>query len=159
MYSSSHRSGSFLTVWTPERVAQAPDPLDAWVCYVQQVLGVPFPTVKEMAGLRRMARVFFEQHPRADFFTLCRVVQWNRTRNRRYRSVLAVFESWKDAWVQKKLPELDPARVDDDVEERITEALKVETNESWRRRLLASKGRDARRQVLSEWMAMRVSHV
>lgn len=158
MYSSSHRSGSWLTVWTPDRVAGAPDPLDAFVCYSQQVLGVPWPTQKDKNALRKQVREFFARYPRADYRTLCRVVQWNRSRNRRFRSVVYVVDTWKDCWVQGKLPELDPPRVDDEVEERIAEAITVETDPYWRRRLIGAQGREARRQTLSEWMAWRMRH-
>jgi hypothetical protein len=154
MTATMHRSGgSWLTTWTPERVVSAPDPVVAFAEFVQQKLGVPWPTQKDLAILRKKITEFFEHYPKLTYFTLCRVVEWCRSRHRRYDRVWKVIDAFRYAWTDGVLPELDPDQTDDSVEDRITAALAVETSPTWRRYLLGATGVSARRQIIEEWEA------
>jgi hypothetical protein len=149
--SHTHRTGQgWLTYWTPEKVVNAPDPAMAWAEYVQQTMGVPYPTIRDMTVLRRKITDFFDHHPQADFYTLCRVAGWCRSRNRRFQRIWMVVDAFRDAYVAGALPELQPVQHDENLEAGITDALAQETDPAWRRRLLMCAG-DARRDALQEW--------
>lgn len=140
------------TVWTPERVQEADDPNKAFANYVQQTLGVPYPTIKDMTILRKKTKLFFQNVPDADWKTLCKVVQWAKARKRRPPRVFMVVEMFRDAWAAGYLPELDRhARVDETVEAGIERALAVETRPEWRARLLGASGVTARAAAFAEW--------
>lgn len=134
-------------------VANAPDPVLAWAEYVQQTLGVPWPTVRDQAILRNRVQDFFDRYPRADWYTLCRLVQWCKNRKKRDARVWMVLDRFRAAWVAGALPELDPSTVDDNVEARIAAALERESNPTWRRRLLGAVGAQARRVAIDAWEA------
>jgi hypothetical protein len=134
-------------------VVNAPDPVVAFAEYVQQKLGVPWPTQKDFAILRHKITEFFEHYPRLNYFTLCRVVDWARSRHRRYDRVWKVVDAFRYAWTDGAIPELAPDQTDEGVEARITAALAVETSATWRRCLLGATGAKARRQIIEEWEA------
>lgn len=153
---SAWRTGQgWLTRWTPEMVAHAPDPALAFCEYAQQTLGVPWPTREDQCILRRRVKELLDRYPHADYFTLCRLVQWCRAHKKRKPRVWMVVDCWRDAWVAGALPELDPTHADDDVERRIRAALDVEQRQSWRRRLLSAIGPAARRAAVDAWEAER----
>jgi hypothetical protein len=132
-------------------VVNAPDPVVAFAEYVQQKLGVPWPTAKDMNILRSKIKEFFGHYPKLTYFTLCRIVEWARARHRRYDRVWKVIDAFRYAWKDGALPELDPDRAETTVEERITAALTVETNPMWRRCLIGAAGVEARRRIIDEW--------
>lgn len=139
------------TTWTPDLVARAPDPVLAWSEYVQQVLGVPFPTVQDQKILRKQVRELFDRYPRADWYTMCRLVQWCKNRKKRDARVWLVLARFRAAWVAGALPELDPTMTDSTVEARIVGALEAERDPIWRRRLLGCVGPQARRATIDAW--------
>lgn len=141
----------WLTIWTPEMVAVAPDPVLAWSEYAQQVLGVPWPTIRDQAILRHKIRELFDHYPRADWYSLCRLVQWCKGRGKRDTRVWLVLDRFRSAWCAGALPELDPQRTEVDVEARIERALEDEADPTWRRRLLGAMGTVARRAAIDEW--------
>lgn len=134
-------------------MVSAPDPVVAFAEYVQQKLGVPWPTQKDFTILRHKITEFFEHYPKCTYYTLCRVVEWARSRRRRYDRVWKVIDAFRYAWIDGVLPELDPDQTDDNVEARINAALTVETSTWWRRCLLGATGATARRQIIEEWEA------
>ena len=142
----------WLKVWTPEDVAEADDKPLAFANYVQQTLGCPWPTKQDQIVLRKRLKECFEAIPEADYYTLCRTVQWARARKRRPPRVWMVVDYVRDAWSQGALPELDPAnRTDKKLEEAIAAALKIEKRDGWRRRLLGAQGLDARQEAYRAW--------
>lgn len=134
-------------------MVKAPDPVIAFAEYAQQKLGVPWPTQKDLAILRHKITEFFTHYPKLTYYTLCRVVEWARSRHRRYDRVWKVIDAFRYAWTDGVLPELDPNQTDDTVEARINAALIVETSPTWRRHLLGATGASARRQIIEEWEA------
>lgn len=144
--------GSPIQRWTPQLVAEAPDPNLAFANFTQQVLGVPWPTIKDQTILRSRTAEFFEHYPNATWFTLCRVVTWLKAKRKRVPRVWMVVDKFRDCWVDGMLPELDPAEGDVELEVLIESALTEETDESWRRRLIMTEG-PARRAAYDEWVA------
>lgn len=142
----------WLKTWTPDEVVNAKDKPLAFAQYVQQSLGVPWPTLSDQMILRRRIKEFFKATPDADYYTLCRTAQWARSRRRRPPRIWMVVDMVRDAWAAGALPELDPAtREDRQLEEAIAKALRVEKREGWRRRLIGAQGLDARRAAYRAW--------
>lgn len=151
---SSHLTGQgALTHWTPQLVAQAPDPARAYALYVGQVVGVPWATQKDLVILRKRINELFAHYPRVTYHTLCRLAQWCRTKGIRRQRVWEIVDLFRQAWAEKALPELDEPQHDRSVESRIIAALEIETNRDWRRRLLCAQGPTTRRNVLAAWEA------
>lgn len=140
-----------LIVWTPAKVQNADDKPRAYAEYLQQTMGVPWPTAKDLVILRRKIKEVFENYPQADYYTLCRLAAWCKSRRKRYSRVWMVVETLRDAWAAGALPELDPEGEDKELEEKIAEALKTEEREGWRRRLMGASGRTARKEAYEEW--------
>lgn len=154
--SRSHSVGQgHLTTWTPEMVATAPDPTRAFALYAQQVLGVPFATAKDLVVLRQRVNDVFARLPQANYFTLCRVVGWALRKRVRRARVYQVIDLVPEAWADRALPELDEPVRDERVEQRIADALHVENDPSWRRRLIGAMGSTSRNRVLNDWMLSR----
>jgi hypothetical protein len=154
--SFSHDTGQgALTAWTPEKVAVAPDPTRAFAFYAQQILGVPFATTKDIVLLRQRVNDVFNRCPQATYYTLCRVVLWARRKRIRKPRVYMIVDLVPEAWADRALPELDEPVRDQQVERRIANALEVETDPSWRRRLIGAMGTTSRNRVLNDWMLSR----
>lgn len=154
--SLSHTTGQgALTSWTPELVASAPDPTRAFALYAQQVLGIPFATTKDLVLLRQRVNDVFNRCPQATYYTLCRVVSWARRKRIRKPRVYMIIDLVPEAWADKALPELDEPVRDQQVERRIANALEVETDPSWRRRLIGAMGTTSRHRILNDWMLSR----
>jgi hypothetical protein len=146
----------WLTDWTPDKVAAAPDPCIGWAEYAHQVLGVPQPTLTDMTGARKNVKELFRLYPdQADWYTMCRVVMWVKKRRRHYSRLAPVAACWRDAYGDRFLPELNPPDIDTNLEATIARALDQETDPVWRRRLIATTGMDFRRATLAEWEELR----
>lgn len=143
---------AMLKTWTPDDVQKADDKVKAYCNYVQQIIGVPYPTGKDIAIVRRKAKDFFKLYPQADWYTLCRVAHWCKARKRRPAYIHNVIDSYRFAWSAGYIPELSSAdRKDENVEQQIALALQVERRDGWRRRLILSSGPEQRKKVLDEW--------
>lgn len=143
------RPVSFLKIKTP---ADVHDP-KTFAEYAQQKLGIPYPTGKSIAVLRKSLREFFEHYPQADYNTMCRVVEWAGSKKKRYAHTYQLVYAFRYAYQDGYLPELEPSRemTDEDLETAIEEALKVEKDIEWRRRLIVAHGLEARKHVYEEW--------
>lgn len=146
---------SILKTWTPEDVAHADDPYKAFCSYVQQSVGIPYPTGKDIAIVRKKAKDFFEMYPAADWFTLCRIAQWAKSRKKRPPRIWMLIDKHRDAWAAGVIPEISYNAVpeDIDVEAGIAKALDQETRPGWRRRLTMARGPEFRKGVLLEWLS------
>lgn len=153
-FSWAHGSGAFRTNWTPELVVAAPDPVSAFSEYVQQLLGIPWPTRTDIVTLRRKAEEFFSHYPRLNWYTLCRVAQWCRAKGRRFARVWEVIDAFRGAYVAGALPEMRSDH-NEDLDTAIATAIAQETDPEWRRRLLVAQGQNARRAVLNDWRTAR----
>lgn len=150
----SHLSGQHWasTSWTVDKVLAAPDPVIGLANYIEQILGVGFPTKKDITILRKRCNEIFERYPRADYRTICRVVQYNKRKKRKFARVYTVIDSFRFAMADGWLPELTRTS-DENLRDRITEILKVERDPDWRARFLAAPDDNARRFVLDEYEA------
>jgi hypothetical protein len=146
----SHLSGqSWLTTWTPEKVIAAPDPVIGLANYIEQILGVGFPTKKDLLILRVRINEIFAHYPNADYRTMCRIVQFNKRKKRKFARVYTVIDSFREAKMAGWLPEL--TRPTGDCKERIARILETETDPDWRARFLTCPDDDSRRFVLNEY--------
>lgn len=138
--------------WTPVMVNEADDPYYAFCEYAKQTLGVPHPSRTGMAALRRKCKVFFKEYPHTDWYTLCRVVGWMAANKRRVPDVFMIVDNYRYAWAKGALPELDPRNMEDpEADAMISQALSVETDERWRRRLLLAQAPHEKREVYASW--------
>lgn len=139
---------TWLKTWRPADVHSAED----FAQYCQQFLGCPWPTLKDKILLQKKINDLFQRYPQLDYYSLCRIAAWMKSKKKRPARVWMVVESFRDAWQAGALPELDPAeRKDKSLEERIEAALQNEERPEWRRRLMGSRG-DARREVYESWL-------
>lgn len=146
----SHLSGqSWLATWTPEKVIAAPDPVIGLANYIEQILGVGFPTKKDLTILRKRINEIFARYPHADYQTMCRIVQFNKRKKRKFTRVYTVIDSFRDAMVAGWLPEL--TRPGGDIKARIARILETETCPDWRARFLTCPDDDSRQFVLDEY--------
>lgn len=147
----SHGSGqSWVTAWTPDKVVAAPDPVIGVANYIEYLLGVGFPTKKDLILLRKRINEIFSHYPKANYYTICRIVMFNKRSKRKFARVYTVMDSFRDAMVAGELPEL-VSHHDESLAVRIGRFLGIETDRRWRSRLLACPDDDARRHVLDEW--------
>lgn len=141
--------------WTPELVAAAEDPNEAFSLYCQQQLGVPWPTVKDKTIMKKKINDLFATTPQADWFTLCRTVQYCKSRRRRFERVWMVVEMVREAYGKGLLPELAVTEDEAAFEAEVEKALEVEDRPDWRARLLGARSSTARRSTLEEWKLSR----
>lgn len=143
------RTTSFLHRKTPADVHDA----RTFAEYAHQKLGIPYPTGKSIATLKKSLNEFFEHYPQADYFTMCRVVDWAAHKRKRYAHAYQLVYAFRYAYQDGFLPELDPNRelTDEELEAAINDALTVERDAEWRRRLIIAHGVEARRHVYEEW--------
>lgn len=146
--------GSWTQRWTPELVAECKDPEWAYAAYCCQLMGIPKPTVKDMATMRSKIRALRDEYPNCSWFTLCRLAQWVKRKKRRVSRVFMVVDKFRDAWADGALPELD-RQVDEDVARLILEGLETEERPKWRARLLLASGSEDPRALYEEWLASR----
>ncbi len=124
---------------------------ETFAAYCQQRMGIPYPTQKDLIVLRRRAKEFFNENPRANWQTMVRVADWCNNNRKRFPQAYGVFSQVRYAWAARYVPELDPVqRVDVALEERITSALAQETDAEWRRRLMVATG-PMREVVYAAW--------
>jgi len=141
-----------LKTWTPDEVQSADDKAKAFCEYLQQAVGIPLPTGKDIALVRRKAKDFFNEYPHTDWRTLCRVGNYCRQRKKRLPRSWMVIDKYREAWSAGFLPELNQTeRREEDVERAIAAALEHEQREGWRRRLLMARTAETRRKALGEW--------
>jgi hypothetical protein len=151
----SHRAGqSWLTTWTPDKVAAAPDPIVGLANYMQQNLGIAYPTMADLAAIRHHANDIAAYYPAATTYTLCRVVQYVRSKKRRPTRGAQAMGMWREAMAAGYLNELDPNN-DQALIDQIYVILETETDERWRRRLLCCADNDSRRLAISDWRTFR----
>jgi hypothetical protein len=145
-----------LRTLTPDLVQAAADQPAAFADYVQQTIGVPWPTIRDMKILRSKIDGFFTLYPHTDYRTLCRIVMFMQSRKRRVPRTWMVVEEFRKAWAAGQLPELDPDNMRDETTVlSISDALTTEHDPVWRRRLLLAQGASAQQEVLAAWRTSR----
>lgn len=147
----SHGGGqSWTTRWTPELVVAAPDPLIGYATYIEQILGVGFPTKKDLIVLRKRVNEIFQHYPQANWFTMCRLVSWLKKKKRKFVRVYCVVDNFREAMAAGALPELT-AGATGELRDYIYKLLETETDPVWRKRFLACPDDVSRRAVLERY--------
>lgn len=118
--------------------------------YIMEQLGVGYVTKNDAAIYRKKMKELFEYYPAADMQTMVRVVEWAKTRRRRFARLFQVVESVRYAYEDGFLPELDPNNTQD-VDEQISEILQTEKDPTWRRRFLTAQGATAKSVIVDQW--------
>lgn len=137
-------------------MAAAPDPIVALGNYMQQTLGIAFPTMSDLAGIRKIANEIAKTYPQASTNTLCRVVQFAKAKKRRPMKGSQVMGMWREAMSAGYLNELDPSN-DQALIDSIYKILETETDERWRSRLMCCLDNDSRRLAIADWRTFRAS--
>lgn len=137
-------------------MAAAPDPIVALSNYMQQTLGIAFPSMSDLAGIRKIANEIAKTYPQASTNTLCRVVMYAKSRKRRPTKGSQVMGMWREAMAAGYLNELDP-NSDQGLIDSIYRILETETDERWRNRLLCCLDNDSRRLAIADWRTFRAS--
>jgi hypothetical protein len=137
----------FFGIMTKDQVT---DP-KSYANYVQQNLGTPFPTGKQMVILRKTIKDFFKAYPDADYGTLIRLVEWAKARKKKYAHCYALVSSFRYAWSDGYLPELDPNPTKE-IDRAIEEAIAKESDEEWRRRLGMASGIEVKTEIYNAWL-------
>lgn len=148
----SHGSGqSWTTRWTPELVVAAPDPLIGYANYIEQLLGVGFPTKRDLIILRKRVNEILAYYPQANWYTLCRLVSWLKSKKRKFVRVYCVVDNFREAMAAGALPELTAN--DSSLQDFVYRLLETETDPLWRKRLLACPDDASRSAVLERYQA------
>lgn len=117
--------------------------------YARQTSGVPYPSKMILNTAKKEAELLFQQYPNLTWKSLCQIVLWSKAKRRRHEHVLALLRSYRWAYKDGFLPELDETE-DTRLDDLIEKALAVESDPEWRRRLLESKG-PARKRTYEAW--------
>jgi hypothetical protein len=123
---------------------------------MQQLLGIPFPTIGDLSGIRKIANEIAQNYPGATTNTLCRVVQYAKSKKRRPMKGTQVMGMWREAMSAGYLSELDPNN-DQGLIDTIYRILETETEQRWRNRLLCCLDNDSRRLAIADWRTFRAS--
>lgn len=115
--------------------------------YLRERLGVPV-RQKDLEVLGSHAKKFFDDFPYCTWETLCEVVMWGKRKKYRPGFPHEVF-SWV-RWANKE-GAVDLSADEGDLSEKISEALNLEDDLTWRKRLLSAEGASDQKKVLEQW--------
>ena len=74
--------------------------------YVQQKLGVPYPTVKNLVILNKAIKDIFEEYPHINYDTLCNLVDWAKAKNKKFAETYSLVSMYRYAWKDGFSPQL-----------------------------------------------------
>lgn len=110
---------------------------------------------REKVRFRERYNEFMKDNPHVDISVLVKAADWGKDTKRRLKTLNGLFFLVSDAFALGALPELDPAFAKTTcLEEGIIEALSIEEDEGWVKRLVASQG-PSRARALEEWRQVR----
>lgn len=138
-----------LAVLTPKDVTD----VKSFARFCQQTMGMPLPRLKDYPILAKQVKMVFDQHPNADWQTICKLTEWARNRKKRFAYPQQLVSQYRLAWADGYLPELDPTHADPETEAGIAQALETEKDPEWRRRMIRAQGVNGRRKVYEAWRA------
>lgn len=139
---------SFYGIMKPQDVVDA----KTFAIYAQQKLGTPYPTTQGMIALKKNIKNLFATYEYADYQTLVKLVEWARSKKKRYADTFGLVAHFRYAWRDGYLPELDPNPTRE-IDALIEKALRTEQDQEWRRRLVLSQGVEARTAIYKAWCA------
>jgi hypothetical protein len=123
--------------------------------YAQQQTGVPYPTGKGIAALRKAVKDFFDMYPHTDWMTLVRIVEWVKFKRKRYatpdRMLRGAFRmAFEDGWIPEIIP--DP---DIDIDSKIRQAMEQETDPAWHKLFMNAHTSKGKHEVYESWLKNR----
>lgn len=120
--------------------------------YVQQRLGVPYPTTKNLVILNKAVKSFFEEYPHLGYESLCNLVDWAKAKNKRFGDTYVLVNMYRYAWQDGFMPELDP--IDPEavgVQEKEDYLLEHEEDSYWRNKMLDAQTFEAKTAIYESW--------
>lgn len=123
--------------------------------FCQQNFGVPYATIKDMAILKKNAKVLFQEHPNLDWQSMVQVAYWCHAKKRKIARTFYYVNQFRWAYADGAITLESPSEAAKDVDERLREALIEEHNLAWRAKLSRADGTEAKREVLRQWEEMR----
>lgn len=123
--------------------------------YVQQKLGVPYPTVKNLVILNKAIKDIFEEYPHINYDTLCNLVDWAKAKNKKFAETYSLVSMYRYAWKDGFLPELDPVNAElEDFQSKEDELLAKETDPYWRNKIISAQTLEAKQQIYDLWKGL-----
>lgn len=120
--------------------------------YVQQRLGVPYPTAKNLVILNKAIKSFFEEYPHLGYESLCNLVDWAKARNKRFADTYVLVNMYRFAWQDGFLPELDPIDFEaQSFQEKEDFLLDRESDPYWRNKIMDAQTVDAKQAIYEAW--------
>jgi hypothetical protein len=123
--------------------------------FCQQNFGVPYATAKDLAILKRNAKVLFAEHPNLDWQSMVQVAYWCHAKKRKIARTYYYINQFRWAYADGAITLESHSVEATEVDERMRLALLEETNTAWRARLSRADGSAAKREVLQQWEEMR----
>ena len=122
--------------------------------FATQTTGMPYPSHQMLGKTNKLAKEIFEAYPCVTWETLCKVVLWSKDKKRRFASVYNCLNSYRYAYADGWLPEMDIDVATKIMDERIAGALRVEKDPEWLRRLVEARG-PYREKIYKSWESHR----
>lgn len=123
--------------------------------YVQQRLGTPYPTVKNLVILNKAIKDFFESYPHVGYDSLCNMVDWAKAKNKKFAETYSLVSVYRYAWKDGFLPELDPVNVEsENFQVKEDELLNNETDPYWRNKIISAQTIEAKEQIYNLWKGL-----
>ena len=133
---------------SPETVTSA----EEFCRYMELTTGMPYSRQKDVIITRRNAQEIFDRHPEMTWSALAKTVDWMRARNIRVEVPYKALGYFRYAWRDGVITELNRTdNLDTDLEEEIAKALEQTSDPKWRKRLMLTQGKEARKEALEEW--------
>ena len=127
-----------------------------FTAFMQQAVGCPIPTKKDIAITRKKLNELQENYPDVQLGLLAQgLVEWAKTRHKRFESVWRIVACWKYAFKDGFLPDMNTVKMGE-LDELIEGALEIESDPRWRERLQYSIGETARSEVVEAWKTVRL---
>lgn len=119
--------------------------------YAIQNLGIPMPTHVDKGKAMKQLKKFFAFYPNVEYDSWVHVVEWAKTKKKKFLSLNDFVGSFRFAYMDGWMPELDNSETDD-LEDKIQWALTEEKDPEWRRRFIVTRGDDNRAELYQEWL-------
>lgn len=129
--------------------------------YCRQVVGVPHPSGKDIGAAKKIINEIWSLYPhvRGDYKLLANIADWASARKKRYATIAGLLGSWRYAYQDGYLEELNiQVKEADLMRQDLEEMLSIETNKEWRDKLNWSYGQglDVFNETMLSWETNRL---
>lgn len=135
--------------WADRKTAEEVKNIRDFATYAAQEAGIPYPAKKHLYAASSEVEKIFALYPSLNWSSMCKIVDWAKENKKRYPHIMALINGYRYAYADGYLEELAPNE-DDSLETKIEQALEIETDPEWRRRLMVSNG-PGRKIVYAAW--------